>query len=340
MIRIEIVKGAHSTEATEYSDTYKNGTAVSLRLTKPWHGSGRGVYADSFFASVECCEALMCDAGLYFTGPIKQNTARYPHAVLKDQIIEGQGSYISMTSTSVKKVELTAVLHCDRNRKEFVSSQGTSLLAPPSKRKRLVNSSRLVDEGLKEVTVEISQPDILWGYYLFNDQVDRHNRRRQDDLNIEKKFEVKEWDFRVVSSILGVIVTNAYLLYRHSRRTVTGCLSQKKFVALLGGEMIKNDIDVSIASRKPARSVVQSKISIKVAPEEEFPHLKVTKDIRIQAKGPRPHRKTCMVCRKGSRVHNVCWKCPHFYICGKMNHKCFSTHIKDAHSDLVINLTE
>ena len=35
------------------------GTAQLLRLTKPWHGSGRAVSADSAFASVATAVALV-----------------------------------------------------------------------------------------------------------------------------------------------------------------------------------------------------------------------------------------------------------------------------------------
>eukprot|EP00122_Pirum_gemmata_P021249 Pgem_evm1s19808 len=40
--------------------------------------------------------------------------------------------------------------------------------------------------------------------FKYNDQVDRHNRRRQDTLDIEKNLEVKEWKMRVISSLLAI----------------------------------------------------------------------------------------------------------------------------------------
>ena len=58
-------------------DVYKKaGTAQVLRLTKPWHGTGRAVYADSAFASVTT--AIACrQKGLHFTGLVKTATTKF-----------------------------------------------------------------------------------------------------------------------------------------------------------------------------------------------------------------------------------------------------------------------
>ena len=53
------------------------GTAQLLRLTKPWHGSGRAVSADSAFASVATAVACRKN-GLHFTGLVKTATRMYP----------------------------------------------------------------------------------------------------------------------------------------------------------------------------------------------------------------------------------------------------------------------
>eukprot|EP00731_Ephydatia_muelleri_P006913 Em0003g1161a len=58
------------------AESKKAGTAQVLRLTKPWHGTGRAVYADSAFASVTT--AIACrQKGLHFTGLVKTATTKF-----------------------------------------------------------------------------------------------------------------------------------------------------------------------------------------------------------------------------------------------------------------------
>ena len=61
-----------------YVPEYKfAGTAQLLRLTKPWHGSGRARCADSAFASVTT--AIACRKnGMHFTGLVKTAARMYP----------------------------------------------------------------------------------------------------------------------------------------------------------------------------------------------------------------------------------------------------------------------
>lgn len=62
----------------EYVEEYtKAGTAVVLRLTQPWHGSGQAINGDTAFASVTT--AMVCrDKGLHFTRLVKTATQIFP----------------------------------------------------------------------------------------------------------------------------------------------------------------------------------------------------------------------------------------------------------------------
>ena len=58
----------------EYRSEYKlAGTDLLLRLTKPWHGCGRAINADSAFTNVTT--AVACRKNdMYFTGSVKTAT--------------------------------------------------------------------------------------------------------------------------------------------------------------------------------------------------------------------------------------------------------------------------
>ena len=53
-------------------------------------------------------------------------------------------------------------------------------------------------------TTSISIPSVCEQYYETCSQIDRHNRSRQDELGLEKRFEVKEWFMRVNTSLLAI----------------------------------------------------------------------------------------------------------------------------------------
>ena len=44
--------------------------------------------------------------------------------------------------------------------------------------------------------------------------IDRHNRIRQDSLNLEKTVEVKDLSFRMNCTLLGIVLGDGYLLYQ------------------------------------------------------------------------------------------------------------------------------
>jgi hypothetical protein len=82
MLFLEIDEGAAHMKTKEFRDRYTATTATTLRICKPWFGSGRLVCADSWFASVTTAAALFAN-GLFFTGPVKTATAFFPMAFLK-----------------------------------------------------------------------------------------------------------------------------------------------------------------------------------------------------------------------------------------------------------------
>ena len=52
----------------------------------------------------------------------------------------------------------------------------------------------------------INIPVILKAYYSDYDAIDRHNKQRLDDIEIERNLRTKDWWKRVNTSIFGVIL--------------------------------------------------------------------------------------------------------------------------------------
>ena len=78
MMGIEIVGPKEEMRMRRHTPAYGPGTALLLRLSEPWRGSGRLVVADSAFASVKAAVALKKINGLYFHGLVKTAHVRFP----------------------------------------------------------------------------------------------------------------------------------------------------------------------------------------------------------------------------------------------------------------------
>jgi hypothetical protein len=74
------------TEDTELG----HGTAIQSRLVQPWAGTGRIIYADILFASVEAA-GLTGRMVLKFIGVVKTVTKRYPMAILSEHELSRRG---------------------------------------------------------------------------------------------------------------------------------------------------------------------------------------------------------------------------------------------------------
>eukprot|EP00731_Ephydatia_muelleri_P017495 Em0010g593a len=134
MLQLEIQEGAEIMCTREYVADYKlAGTAQVLRLTKPWHGSGRAISADLAFASVT--SALACRKhGLHFTGLVKTATKFYPKGYMDEVEFAELGDDITLTTT-VDGHNIMAHVWGDKVRKCFASTHSTTIPGRPSNKR-------------------------------------------------------------------------------------------------------------------------------------------------------------------------------------------------------------
>ena len=147
MLQLVIQEGAEIMCTKEYVADYKlAGTAQVLRLTKPWHGSGRAISADSAFASVTT--ALACRKhGLHFTGLVKTATKFYPKGYMDEVEFAELGDDITLTTT-VDGHNIMAHAWGDKVRKCFVSTHSTTIPGRPSNKRRW---REVLDEDGEEI---------------------------------------------------------------------------------------------------------------------------------------------------------------------------------------------
>ena len=95
--------------------------------------------------------------------------------------------------------------------------------------------------GAERIMTRIDIPEAADAYFSAASKVDQHNRCRQDDLGIEKAFEVKEWSMRVNSTLLGICAVDAWLLCKGARGARTK-LDPDAFRTRMAEELIDKQV--------------------------------------------------------------------------------------------------
>ena len=82
LMNAEISEGAEIDRKKEFTDQYGATTATTLRLCKPWWGSGRTLVGDAWFGSYKCAYQLL-ERGVFSVMNVKNNSKRFPKKELQ-----------------------------------------------------------------------------------------------------------------------------------------------------------------------------------------------------------------------------------------------------------------
>ena len=204
-------------------------------------GRQRILIADSYFASIDAAEALLKN-NLKFIGVVKTATSRFPVKYFGQLEMFGKGSFNYLSSTLIANGEtktVVAVCWLDRNRRYFVATSGRLDTTAAQERVRWRQHS----DGICPVEVRETMPELVKDYYSVAGIIDAHNRIRQDSLDLEKAIEVKEWSFRINSTLLGMVMTDAFEMHifgYYGRDSLTA----NKFWNELGHQLVSNTFDL------------------------------------------------------------------------------------------------
>ena len=111
---------------------------------------------------------------------------------------------------------------------------------------------RKIGGETRRVSLMVQLPEVAELYYSVCSRIDRHNRCRQDDLNLEKKFQVKEWSARVNTTLLAICVVDSWLLYKGGR-SPRPHMTQNAFYERLATALIDNSYD-QLSTRRFSKS--------------------------------------------------------------------------------------
>ena len=102
MMPVLLVKGKEHDTCDEETDSIPHGTAVMLKLLKPWlndQGTPRLVCGDSYFARVPAVVELR-KHGFFFIGVIKTATKQYPLAWFDAQELSSRCQHKQLISVN------------------------------------------------------------------------------------------------------------------------------------------------------------------------------------------------------------------------------------------------
>ena len=363
VMQLKLVKGA------EYNDTsngLNHGTNVLIDLLRPWINTQRiDVVADSYFASVATTDELD-KLGFDFTGPVKTATKNYPMDYLKNVVLPGRGGHHAICCYNDDgTVDKIAVVWCDRDRRYFISKSGSLADGTTIERTRWRQYNE-GDETLQRVHPDLrvgnaaraetqtKQPKVAEKYYDGAAAIDRHNRGRQDNLEIERKTHTKDWATRCNLSVLAMATVDSWKFNEAWQEAWANerNLKQDEYYSQLIAEMIDNDVDTRTRSSPPATAAM-------AAVRDAFPKLvKTDKRKTKKVRGETQITNNAAQVRCGSKdcthmcvfICNLCFeKGVYKGFCNKdawvRKEPCtcdgFDQHIRDAHpthANMVSNL--
>src|SRR5210317_412382 len=256
MIRLKLVKTSNEEEEEGGGGEGElHGLKVMKELTEPWWGSWRVVCGDSFFASVPAAEEMLRKQ-LHFIGVIKTATKKYPLAYLSNLELQNRGDFKGVVNT-LNNPSLLAYVWVDRDRRYFISTASSLDVGEGYWRTRWRQVINDRFSPPQRVMFEIPQPKACEVYYSTCARVDQHNRHRQDTLQLERKLKCHSWHVRVGISILGIIITDTWMVYKRATRTAE---TQKTFHSYLAEELIDNCYDNQRSMRATSQNSVDSSL--------------------------------------------------------------------------------
>ena len=262
ILHLEIQEGSIPMKQKRWSNQFGSTTACTLRLVRGSQYSGRQSLeiktarskglaelhiGDSWFASIKTAEQLKLEFGHEFIGVVKNNRAYFPRAMLEKQMeLWPSGACLAYEVTSPLGVDLLAIgyKYNARTCLCFIATKNAGSLAEGDP-----YVARFRDQHGNAMTRKVPRPAIISKYFGRSNVIDTHNHLRQFLLRLEKYWVTHSGWFRIDTTLIGMTVTDCYLLLRRqssNQRMKNQTLAQ--FVDNLTWELLNNPYKDEIES--------------------------------------------------------------------------------------------
>jgi hypothetical protein len=265
-----------------------------------------------------------------FIGVIKTATKMFYQKFLNEYFLPTRGD--SRTLVSLKpdgKLCAHATVWVDQSRRFFIGNAEAVVSDEPTYRVRWQQPhSEMGDQDAlpERLEFEVQMPKMVESYYDACGAIDKHNKQRQDDLEIERKMRTKVWWKRVNTSIFGMIVVDAMNVHQacvESRRIDE---DSNKWISGLAHELINNRVD-HVSTRSQTTPTRKRKRATENSPILTPCKKKDKKGYTVQGRCRVCKDKctdTCRLCTKDS-------KRPHFMCNSRKGKEFFEEHLNRAH---------
>jgi hypothetical protein len=224
---LEVQEGKEPMRVKEFTDEFKVTAACTLRLGKYTsrkfceksdnnqnnNQTVKNTYTgDSWFGSVELCTQYVLRLNNNFIGVIKNSHSLYPKAFLEDTMKEWGGGSHLVLQTQYKGVALVAVGYKYNKKKVmcFIFNKGVG-----HTKNGKPYEARWKDDNNNTRTRDVPRPDVVAKYYEGCNVIDVHNQSRQYNLRLEKHWVTEDGFFRLMTTIIGITITDAWKGYNH-----------------------------------------------------------------------------------------------------------------------------
>lgn len=296
------------------------GTFQVLKLAQPWLRRGRSVVADAAFASANLARRLL-EVGVTFTGAVKLATSGFPRRKL-DAVPLNQWQWscfhAPLETLDQKRWSFAALRWVGRKNSHYITTLGPAALPRAVRAHAEEGEEKEADDhGL----IQRPAPSAIQFYYRSANAVDVHNHLRQGSLGMERGLHTHSAGFRMLSTVLGIIITDAFRAYEHLTPAGHECVGFKDFYASLSRDLINLRLPTGVLLRSQAKAAARPQFSLHQFPICHGAHSMVRiQDLfpgqasRGQGRARRLrcracHRPTIFCCRSCSTADNIIALC-------------------------------
>jgi hypothetical protein len=261
MIFLELQRGKIPMRSLEYSNSLRVTAACTMRMAAYTKRQEDETVAtgeertkdlwlgDSWFTSVESVTAVASILGGRFTGVVKTSHARYPKKFIEETMLDWPaGSHLVLGAT-VNGVELLAIGYKYNKRKVmcFLSTKSSGHTKPGKS-----YEAKWKDENGNSRSRLVPRPFVVSEYFNNCNKIDLHNQSRQHDLKLEKMWVTEDGYFRLVTTLIGIGITDCWKGYRfhlkenhrHKKQSL------RDFNAILAKDLLENSFTKSLESEQ------------------------------------------------------------------------------------------
>ena len=196
-------------------------------------------YGDSWFASFRTAAAITEECDAEFVGIIKTAHKGYPKAYIESKMKTWPpGTHIVLEcSKNVSKYYAVGYKYSKRKTICFIITERAGHTLPGQS-----YCAKWVD-GNNHVSFRyIDRPHVISQFFQHSNQIDKHNHARQSELALEENIVTHCGYFRLYCTYLGITVTDAWKLYKHSigSRNNNKHISINQFANIICKQLLEN----------------------------------------------------------------------------------------------------